>query len=197
MVSSGLLDRAVENARKNVAALIPHVEAGSMVVGCESSCILTLRDEYPDLLGREPTAQAVADVSVTLEQVLADAAADGGQQIRWRARSEEILLHVHCHARALVGTGEALAALNLPPNYRAELIDAGCCGMAGSFGYAKDHYDVSLQVGEDRLFPTLRRADADTRVAVTGVSCKQQIEDGVDRPARFLAEILAEAVDDR
>ena len=155
MVSSGLLDRAVENARKNVAALAPYVKAGAKIVGCESSCILTLRDEYPDLLGRDPAARAVADASVMLEEVLVDAAADGGQQIPWNDQSEEILLHVHCHERALVGTAQAVAALNQPPNYRAELIDAGCCGMAGSFGYAKEHYDVSMQVGEDRLFPDI------------------------------------------
>ena len=197
MVSSGLLDRAVENARRNVEALKPHVDAGAKVVGCESSCILTLRDEYPDLLGADPDAKAVAEASVMLEEVLVDAPEDGGQQIEWNDQSEEILLHVHCHERALVGTGQAVAALNQPPNYRAELIDAGCCGMAGSFGYAKEHYDVSLQVGEDRLFPALRRASADTRFAITGVSCKQQIEDELKRPALFLAEVLSEAVADR
>lgn len=197
MISSGLLDRAVENARRNVAALKPYVEAGAKVVGCESSCILTLRDEYPDLLGSDTDTRAVADASVMLEEVLVGAVADGGQQIQWNERSEEILLHVHCHERALVGTGQAVVALNQPPNFRAELIDAGCCGMAGSFGYAKEHYDVSQQVGEDRLFPALRKAKADTRFAITGVSCKQQIEDELERPALFLAEVLANAVADR
>lgn len=194
MVSSGLLDQAVANARKNVDALMPHVEAGAKVVGCESSCILTLKDEYPDLLGSDPATRAVADASMMLEEILIEAQGDGHQQIEWTDADADVLLHVHCHERALIGTSQAVSALNLPPNYRAELIDAGCCGMAGSFGYAKEHYDVSRQVGEDRLFPALRKAAPGTQVAVTGVSCKQQIEDELDRPAHFLAELLAEAV---
>ncbi len=194
MVSSGLLDQAVANAKKNVDALLPHVENGAKIVGCESSCILTLKDEYPDLLGSNPAAKTVADASVMLEEVLAETQNDGQQQIKWNDISADILLHVHCHERALVGTSQAVTALNLPPNYNAELIDAGCCGMAGSFGYAKEHYDVSLQVGEDRLFPALRKAGPSTQFAITGVSCKQQIEDELDRSAHFLSELLAKAV---
>ncbi len=194
MVSSGLLDQAVANAKKNVAALLPYINAGAKIVGCESSCILTLKDEYPDLLGSDTAAKAVANASVMLEEILTETQNDGQQQIEWNDTSAEILLHVHCHERALVGTSQAVTALNLPPNYNAELIDAGCCGMAGSFGYAKEHYDVSLQVGEDRLFPALRKASPSTQFAITGVSCKQQIEDELDRPAQFLAELLAEAV---
>ncbi len=195
MISSGLLDKAIENARQNVAALMPYVASGAKVVGCESSCILTLKDEYPDLLGASSEAKAVADASVMLEEVLLDAVDDGKQQIAWNDNAVETLLHVHCHERALIGTSQATAVLNLPPNYRAELIDAGCCGMAGSFGYAAQHYDVSQQVGEDRLFPALRKAGPDTQFAITGVSCKQQIEDELHRPARFLSEVLADAID--
>ena len=197
MVSSGLLDSAIENAKENVAILKPYVDAGAKIVGCESSCILTLKDEYPDLLGSDPNAKAVAVASMMLEEVLVATHNDGGQQIQWNESAAEILLHVHCHERALIGTTQAVAALNLPPNYRADLIDAGCCGMAGSFGYAKEHYDVAQQVGEDRLFPALRKASADTQFAITGVSCKQQIEDELDLPARFLAEMLAPAVANR
>ena len=195
MISSGLLDSAKENAKKNVEALIPHVKDGAKIVGCESSCILTLRDEYPDLLGSDSDAKTVADASVMLEEILIETQNDGGQQIEWNENTADILLHVHCHERALIGTSQAVTALNLPHNYNAELIDAGCCGMAGSFGYAKEHYDISLQVGEDRLFPALRKASTTTQFAITGVSCKQQIEDELDRPAHFLAELLAEAVD--
>ena len=194
MVSSGLLDQAITNAKKNVDALMPYVDAGAKIVGCESSCILTIKDEYPDLLGTDPAAKAVANASMMLEEILIETQEDGHQQIEWNETTAEILLHVHCHERALIGTTQAVSALNLPPNYDAELIDAGCCGMAGSFGYAKEHYDVSRQVGEDRLFPALRKAGPSTQFAITGVSCKQQIEDELDRPAHFLAELLAEAV---
>ena len=194
MISSGLLDSAKENAKRNVEALIPHIKDGAKIVGCESSCILTLRDEYPDLLGSDSDAKTVADASLMLEEILIETQNDGGQQIEWNENTADILLHVHCHERALIGTSQAVNALNLPPNYNAELIDAGCCGMAGSFGYAKEHYDISRQVGEDRLFPALRNADQNTQFAITGVSCKQQIEDELDRPTHFLAELLAEAV---
>ena len=194
MVSSGLLDQATANAKKNVDALMPYVDVGAKIVGCESSCILTIKDEYPDLLGTDPAAKAVANASMMLEEILIETQEDGHQQIEWNEASADILLHVHCHERALIGITQAVSALNLPPNYDAELIDAGCCGMAGSFGYAKEHYDVSRQVGEDRLFPALRKAGPSTQFAITGVSCKQQIEDELDRPAHFLAELIAEAV---
>ena len=84
----------------------------------------------------------------------------------------------------------------MPPNYTTGLIDAGCCGMAGSFGFDRKYYDVSMKMGEDRLFPAIRATAPGVAVAVTGVSCRQQVEDGVERPARFLSEILADALDD-
>ncbi len=194
MISSGLLDRAATNAKKNVDALMPYVDSGAKIVGCESSCILTLRDEYPDLLQDDADVRAVAEASLMLEELLVETSDDGGEQLEWSDQSSEILLHVHCHERALVGTADALATLNLPPNFNAELIDAGCCGMAGSFGFAKEHYEVSQKVGEDRLFPALRAAPPETQFAVTGVSCKQQIEEAIGRPARFLSELLAEGL---
>ena len=194
MISSGLLDRAAGNAKTNVEALTPYVEAGAKIVGCESSCILTLRDEYPDLLPGDSNARSVADASVMLEELLVETSNDGGEQLEWSDESADVLLHVHCHERALVGTADAVAALNLPPNFDAKLIDAGCCGMAGSFGFAKEHYEVSQKVGEDRLFPALRAASPETQFAITGVSCKQQIEDEIERPALFLSEVLAKGL---
>jgi Fe-S oxidoreductase len=195
MVSKGLLDKAAANARHNVDVLYPHVSAGAKVVGCEASCIGALKDEYPDLLKGDPKAVAVSKAAVMIEEVLAQAAGDGGPQVRWSpAVKKDVALQVHCHERALVGTQAALKALSLPPGYRVKLIDAGCCGMAGSFGFEKEHYDISMKVGEDRLFPALRAAPPETEIAVTGVSCRQQVEDATGRPARFLSEILAEAV---
>ena len=129
-----------------------------------------------------------------IETLLAETAGDGGQQIEWSDRSANVAAQVHCHEKALVGTGDAEAALNLPPGYSAEIIDAGCCGMAGSFGFEKEHYDVSMQIGEDRLFPFVRSAPSGVEIAVTGVSCHQQIGDGTGRPARYLVEVLADAL---
>ena len=194
MISKGMIDKAASNARHNIDVLHPLVESGARIVGWEASCLLTLKDEYPDLFPDDPRARAVADAAVMIETLLAETAGDGAQQIEWSDRVASVAAQVHCHQRALVGTGDAEAALNLPPGYSAEIIDAGCCGMAGSFGFEKEHYDVSMQVGEDRLFPFVRAAPDNVEVAVTGVSCHQQIADGTGRPARYLVEVLGDAL---
>ena len=194
MISKGMIDKAASNARHNIDVLHPLVESGARIVGWEASCLLTLKDEYPDLFPDDPRARAVADAAVMIETLLAETAGDGGQQIDWSDRVASVAAQVHCHEKALVGTGDAEAALNLPPGYSAEIIDAGCCGMAGSFGFEKEHYDVSMQVGEDRLFPFVRAAPDNVEVAVTGVSCHQQIADGTGCPARYLVEVLADAL---
>ena len=194
MISKGMIDKAASNARHNIDVLHPLVESGARIVGWEASCLLTLKDEYPDLFPDDPRARAVADAAVMIETLLAETAGDGAQQIEWADKAASVAAQVHCHEKALVGTGDAEAALNLPPGYSAEIIDAGCCGMAGSFGFEKEHYDVSMQVGEDRLFPFVRAAPDNVEVAVTGVSCHQQIADGTGRPARYLVEVLADAL---
>ncbi len=195
MVSKGMLDKAAANARYNVDSLYEHVSQGAKIVGCESSCMMAIRDEYPDLLGGDEKARAVSDAVVMIEELLADTADDGEQQILWdEDAKKDVRLFVHCHERALVGTQAALKSLGLPPSFDASMIEAGCCGMAGSFGFEKEHYDVSMTIGEDRLFPAIRSAPADAEIAITGVSCRQQIEDGTDRKPRYLAEVLAEGL---
>jgi FAD/FMN-containing dehydrogenase/Fe-S oxidoreductase len=195
MVSKGLLDKAAANARHNVGVLHPLVAAGATVVGCEASCIGAIQDEYPDLLGGDQKAKEVARATVMIEDLIARTAGDGGPQLAWDPGvQKKVSLQVHCHERALTGTQAALKALSMPPGYRTTLINAGCCGMAGSFGFEKEHYDISMKVGEDRLFPHIRAASPDTDVAVTGVSCRQQVEDATGRPARFLAEVLADGL---
>ncbi len=194
MISKGMIDKAAANARHNLEVLYPLVEGGAPIVGWEASCLLTLKDEYPDLFPDDPRARAVADAAVMIETLLVETAGDGGQQIEWSDREAGVAAQVHCHERALVGPGDAEDALNLPPGYSAEVIDAGCCGMAGSFGFEKEHYDVSMKIGEDRLFPFVRTAPSNIEIAVTGVSCHQQIGDGTDRDARYLVEVLADAL---
>jgi FAD/FMN-containing dehydrogenase/Fe-S oxidoreductase len=195
MVSKGMLDKAAVNARHNVDALYPFIEAGAKVVGCEASCVGAIKDEYPDLLKGDPKAKAVSQATVMIEELLVQTAGDGERQIGWSPEvKKKVALQVHCHERALVGTQAALRALSLPPGYQVTLINAGCCGMAGAFGFEKEHYEVSMRVGEDRLFPFIRAASQDTEVAVTGVSCRQQVEDATGRPARYLAEVLADAL---
>ena len=103
------------------------------------------------------------------------------------------MFHGHCHQKAITGTGDAMFMLNLPPGYQAELINAGCCGMAGSFGFEKEHYDISMQIGGLSLFPAIE-SKPDWEVAVMGVSCRQQVEHGAGRRARHLIEVLRDAI---
>ena len=140
------------------------VQSGAKIVGCESSCIMTLKDEYPDLLPGDERAKSVANATMMLEELIEETLNDGGQQIKWNDRAVESNLQVHCHEQALTGSEAALKAMNLPPNYSTKLLEAGCCGMAGSFGFEKKYYDVSMKMGEDRLFPALRSSPSNTSV---------------------------------
>jgi Fe-S oxidoreductase len=193
MISKGFLDMATANAQYNVELLYPHVARGAYIVGCEPSCLLTLRDEYPDLLGT-PEATAVAEKALLLEEFLQMLNQDGRLDLEFRETPKKVLFHGHCHAKALVGTSPTLEALRLVPGFQVEESDAGCCGMAGAFGYEKEHYDVSLTIGGQRLFPAVTSTDGDDEVVVNGISCRQQIQHGTGRTARHLAEVLAEAL---
>ena len=194
MVSKGFAKQARKHAQHNVETLYPYVANGTKIVGCEASCMGTLIDEYPDLLPHDKRAKEIANATVMLEELLAHDAEDGNQSIAWADVSNNIKLLVHCHERALRGTTAAVTALNLPPNYSCELIDSGCCGMAGAFGFEKEHYDISMRIGEDRLFPAVRKAASSDVIAITGISCKQQIKDGTNISPKYLSEVLAEAL---
>ena len=105
------------------------------------------------------------------------------------------MLHGHCHQKALVGSSPSLQILRLLPDAQVEEVDSGCCGMAGSFGYEKEHYDMSIAIGERRLFPAIKAKGPDCEIVAAGVSCRQQIADGTGRRAKHLVEVLAEALD--
>ena len=194
MISKGLLDSAGENARHNVDLLHPYVQRGVRVVGCEASCVSAITDDWPDLLGGDYRAKEVAGAVVTIEQLLVETAEDGGQQIEWSDLEKQVKFFGHCHQRALEGTEDSVAALNIPPGYTASEISAGCCGMAGSFGYEKDHLDVATAVGEDRLFPAVRDASPGEEIATSGVSCREQIGFNTGRESRHIVEILTDAL---
>ena len=197
MVSKGLLEQARDHARHNVALLYPYVQRGVPIVGCEPSCLLTLRDEYPDLLpeGEErDRAREVAANSYLIEEFLALLQKQGTLDLEFDDVSgRKVLFHGHCHQKALVGTGPSIAALKLA-GYQVEEVNSGCCGMAGSFGYEAEHYDISMEIGKLRLFPAVEAKGEDWEVAVTGVSCRQQVEHGTERRARHLVELLRDAL---
>ncbi len=192
MISKGLLSQAREQANANIDALHAYAERGIPIVGCEPSCLLTLRDEYPEFIA-DHRAQTVAENSFLIDEFLAQAHSAGKLDLQFSELGKQVMFHGHCHQKAITGAGDAMFMLNLPPGYQAELINAGCCGMAGSFGFEKEHYDISMQIGGLSLFPAIE-AKPDWEVAVMGVSCRQQVEHGAGRRARHLVEVLRDAV---
>jgi len=194
LLSSGMIDEVKANIAFNVPSLFPYVEKGYAVVGCEPSCVSMLRDDYLDLTD-DPRARAIADNTYMVEEYLALLHERGDLDIRFSDLKKEILFHGHCHQKALWGAESTLAALNLPPGYSARMIDSGCCGMAGSFGYEIEHYDVSLQIGDYRLLKAVREAPDSVDIVAPGTSCRQQIAHATGRQARHPVEALWEAVE--
>jgi Fe-S oxidoreductase len=189
-LSKGLLD----DARRKAGALVTALSASEgPVVGCEPSCLLSLRDESLSLLG--PGAQAVADRVRQVEELLTEAIEAGDLRLgdSWLT-GRRILFHGHCHQKADVGTAATMALLRRIPGAEVVELDAGCCGMAGSFGFEAEHYDVSMTIGEDRLFPAVRAEPTTTVLAATGVSCRQQIAHGTSRRAHHPLELVLAAV---
>jgi FAD/FMN-containing dehydrogenase/Fe-S oxidoreductase len=191
-ISKGLLDQASAMAAGMADRLAPYAERGVPIVGCEPSCLLTLREEHLALLPDDPRARTVAGQARFVEELLVEAIDSGALRLEPMAR--RIVFHGHCHEKALVGTGATVALLERIPGAEVVELDAGCCGMAGSFGFESEHYELSMQIGESRLFPALRAEDGGTLVAATGVSCRQQIAHGVGVQARHPVQIVRDAL---
>jgi len=191
LISKGMLGPARSHAEWNVARLAPRVARGVPIVGLEPSCLLTLRDEYVDLL-RTEEARRVARSSFLLEELLLRERARG-LTLPFKAGARRALLHGHCHQKALVGTVPTVAAL-IWAGFEVAEVDSGCCGMAGSFGFEKEHYDISVTLGNRRLAPAVRAAPADTEIVAPGISCRQQIQHLTGRRAKHPAEALRESL---
>ena len=161
------------------------------IVGLEPSCLLTLRDEYVDLL-RSDEARQVARASFLLEEFLLRERARG-LALPFRNGTRRALLHGHCHQKALVGTAPTVAALTWA-GFQVTEVDSGCCGMAGSFGFETEHYDISVALGNRRLAPAVKSAPADTEVIAPGISCRQQIQHLTGRRAKHPAEALRDSL---
>ena len=196
-LSKGLLKYAKTLAERNVRQLKDLVTAETPLVGLEPSAILTFRDEYPDLVDESLVADAkrLAENALTFEEFIARELEAG------RIKSEQftdetrlIKLHGHCQQKAVSSLVPSKKALSLPKNYTVQLIPSGCCGMAGSFGYEAEHYEVSMKIGELVLFPTVRQQPENVIIAAPGTSCRHQIKDGTARKAQHPAEILFEAL---
>jgi FAD/FMN-containing dehydrogenase/Fe-S oxidoreductase len=190
MISKGFLTRARKNALRNIARLAPYVEAGAWIVGCEPGCLLTLRDDYPDLVGTDEARRLAARV-LTLEEYLVRRIDEGLWRPDFAGAERTILLHGHCHQKSLVGMSPTVRLLRMVPGFRVIDLDSGCCGMAGSFGYEREHFELSMRIGELTLFPAIRSAPPDAEIVAPGISCRQQILHGTGRRARHPAEVLA------
>ena len=189
MLSAGMMDQARRNAEKNVEALYPYAAEGARIVGLEPSCTLAVSDDYRDLLGSGGETDLVRSSTVSFDRFVEEALSNGSA-LAFETPPVEVRYFGHCHQKALTGTGSALSVLkHLSGNGVAE-IDAGCCGMAGSFGMTVDRYDLSMRIGEDRLFPAVRQSPSEAVIVSDGVSCRAQILDGTGREARHLAQVL-------
>lgn len=192
-LSKGMLGEARELAKENVSIFHSLLKKDTCLVGIEPSAILTFRDEYPDLLRGKEKDQAlkVAERTFTIEEFLSkelDAGNLKSDDLSHQKR--KILVHGHCHQKALSSMTPTMKVLKAAEKFDVQMIPSGCCGMAGSFGYEKEHFDVSMKIGELVLFPKVREADEGTVILASGTSCRHQIWDGTGRVARHIVEIL-------
>jgi len=197
-ISKGLLAQAKGMAADMVSRLAPYAERGVPIVGCEPSCLLTLREEHLALLPGDTRAEAVAAQAKLVEELIVEAIDDGSLELDPSSpvSGKRIVFHGHCHQKALAGTASTVALLERIPGAEVVELDAGCCGMAGSFGFESEHYELSMKIGGLRLFPALAAEATETIVAATGVSCRQQIGHGASREARHPVELVRAALVD-
>jgi FAD/FMN-containing dehydrogenase/Fe-S oxidoreductase len=193
MISKGMLTEAKNSAIWNVDQLADYAERGVPIVGLEPSCLLTLRDEYPEFV-RTREAKKVAANSFLLEEILLKARDAGTLAPAFTGKGRKALLHGHCHQKALVGTASTVAVLKWA-GFDVSEVDSGCCGMAGSFGFEKEHYDLSVAIGNRRLGPAVKAVAPDVAIVAPGISCRQQIEHLTGRKAMHPAELLWESVE--
>ncbi|TFF23211.1 FAD-binding oxidoreductase [Jiella endophytica] len=192
-VASGMADRAKEEAERTIAALLPHVRAGRLIVGLEPSCLLTLRDEFPALVPGKESAE-IASAALLFEEFLAREIKAERLSLPLAPLGRKAYLHGHCHQKAFGAMPAVEAALRLIPDIDLVTIESSCCGMAGAFGYDAETIDVSLAMGEASLLPAVRAAPEDALIVADGTSCRHQIHDGADRQAVHVAEVLAGAL---
>lgn len=196
-LSKGMLRKAKKTAEKNVELLKDIINDEVPLVGIEPSCILAFRDEYPDLVraGLKEEALSLATHCLLFDEFIIREIHKGNITAdQFTDKPQKIRLHGHCHQKALVSIEPSREMLSLPLNFTVEVIPSGCCGMAGAFGYEKEHYALSMQIGEQVLFPAIRSADSETIISAPGTSCRQQILDGTGVRAYHPVEILYDAL---
>ncbi|MBM3341925.1 MAG: FAD-binding protein [Betaproteobacteria bacterium] len=193
-LATGMIDKARAEVERTVAALMPYVERGVPIVGLEPSCILGMRDEFMSLLPNAKTAELDLNAFLFEEFIAREINARRFKLDLKPLPQKKALLHGHCHQKAFAAMPAVQKVLSLVPELKVEVIESSCCGMAGSFGYDAEHYDVSMQMAEVALLPKVRDAARDTLVVADGTSCRHQIHDGARREAMHVARVLAQAL---
>ena len=196
-LSKGLLRDAQKIINRNIEALSSLISASTPLIGIEPSAILTFRDEYPDLASDAnlAAAQNLSKHVFLIDEFIAAEITKGNiTKDQFTQEKKLIKLHGHCQQKAISSMAASVTMLSLPDQYTVETIPSGCCGMAGSFGFEKEHYDLSMQIGELVLLPTVRKQEASTIIAAPGTSCRHQIKDGTGRKALHTVEVLYQAL---
>ncbi len=191
LISTGQLTQVREQGLALLKVLQEYTRQQIPIVFLEPSCLSTLRDDYLDLLDDEAGCTAVLEHVFSLEEFLTQESVLPRLVEKIGKGPANVLLHEHCHQKALFDTKSSLQALQALKETDLREVDSGCCGMAGSFGYERKHYEISQKIGEDRLFPAVREASAETEIVASGFSCRAQIRHFTGRPAKHLAQVLA------
>ena len=194
LISEGMLDRAIENASYNINTLRAYADKGIPIIGCEPSCTSAITDDYVELIGT-PDAKCVAEATYSFEEFFAQLVGDGELPLEFSTEPRDILLHGHCHQRALIGIQPTVKMLSLPAEHKVTVIDSSCCGMAGAFGYEKKHYELSMNIGELRLFEAVReKPPGSFTLSAAGFSCRHQLEHGTGVQPKHPIEVLRDAI---
>jgi len=194
-ISKGFLEEAKDLANKNISIFKDLISEETPLIGIEPSAILTFKDEYIKLADDIESAKSIAKHTFLVEEFIQQEIELGNiTSDQFTKEPKSIKFHGHCHQKALANQKSSFDILNLPENYKVTIIPSGCCGMAGSFGYEKEHYEVSMQIGEQTLFSAVRKASEDTIIAANGTSCRHQIKDGTGRVAMHPITILKESL---
>lgn len=195
MLSKGLLEQAKKLGNKNVLIFKDLISDDNPLIGIEPSAVLSFRDDYLRLVDDQASAHKIAKNTFLVEEFIQKEIELGNiKKEQFHKDSKSIKIHTHCYQKALANQLSTFQILNLPENYKVTIIPSGCCGMAGSFGYEKEHYKISMQIGEQTLFPAIRKASEDTIIAANGTSCRHQILDGTGKNALHPATILRQAL---
>jgi Fe-S oxidoreductase len=196
-LSKGLLRTAGKVAVYNIRMLKDIISDDQPLIGLEPSALLSFRDEYPEMAGSEyiEAARSIGRNAFLIEEFICREAEKGNIRTEmFTDRPLKILLHGHCQQKAVASTAPTIRMLSLPANYSVREINDGCCGMAGAFGYEKEHFDLSMKIGEMILFPAVREAGDDMVIAAPGTSCRHHIAEGTGRKPLHPVEILYDAL---